>query len=100
MCGTARWEERPRSRLSAVYWFSGPASASSQPAPQQHAPAVSMVEPGRSSWILVNEATQGRRRVGPILVVRTDDGHVVKAADKDGAGAWQFASDDPKGPFL
>ena len=44
--------------------------------------------------ILVNQASR-RRRVGRVFVVRTDDGLVVKRADKDRAGAWQLISDNP-----
>ena len=44
--------------------------------------------------ILVNQASR-RRSVGRILVVRTDDGLLVKRAGKDRAGVWQFVSDNP-----
>ena len=46
------------------------------------------------SSILVNRAGR-RRRPGHIFVVRTDDGLIVKRADKDRAGAWQLVSDNP-----
>ena len=48
--------------------------------------------------VILLDRNRCRRREGRIFVVRTEEGLVVKRADKGTGGGWQLVSDHPRWP--